>query len=192
MNGGQVCPFHGDEWDRGQPLEDGFRSYTCDRTSGHPAAGPWSWLVAPEPPDMAGLTGMAEELGLDVELPAAIAALGTGWFEYGLVERSYASKRPADFARMVAQWGHTAQSARQYSVSSYLAGTLGRLSRLGSVAYHQGAGTGRWSYNSSISWWSILPPVGWEQRTAWVDVIGDHDHAARQADAECRAYVPGC
>ena len=37
---------------------------------------------------MAGLTGMAEELGLDVELPAAIAALGNGWFEYGLVERS--------------------------------------------------------------------------------------------------------
>lgn len=141
---------------------------------------------------MAGLTGMAEELGLDVELPAAIAALGTGWFEYGLVERSNATRKPADFARMVQQWGHTAQSGRQYSVSSYLAGTLGRLSRLGSVAYHQGVGTCRWSHNSSISWWSVVPPAGWEQRTSWVDVIGDHDQAARLADAACRAYVPGC
>ncbi len=161
MNGGQVCPFHADEWSNGDLLEDGSRSYVCDRTSGHPAPGSWSWLVAQELPDVDGLTGMAEELGLDVELPAAMASLGTtGWFEYGLVESSYASRRPADFARMVEQWGHTAQAARQYSVSSYLAGTLGRLSRLGSVAYHQGIGTGRWSYNSSISWWELGPPGG--------------------------------
>ncbi|HEY0560105.1 MAG TPA: hypothetical protein VGD03_07480 [Frankiaceae bacterium] len=135
---------------------------------------------------------MAEELSLDVELPAAVASLGVGWFEYGLVERAYAHRRPADFARLVAQWGHTAQSPRQYSVSSYLAGTLGRLSRLGKVAYHDGPGTGRWSYNTDISWWSLVPPAPWERRTAWVDVIGDHDPAAQQLDAACRAYVPGC
>lgn len=138
MSGGQVCPFHSDEWSAGIPLSDGSRRYVCDRTSGHPAPGPWAWLVTPEPPEFPGVSGMAEELSLDVELPAAVASLGSGWFEYGLVERAYALRVPVDFARMVAQWGHTAQSPRQYSVSSYLAGTLGRLSRLGVVAYHPG------------------------------------------------------
>ena len=133
---------------------------------------------------------MSEELSLDVELRADLASLGSGWFEYGLVERAYALRRSADFARMVALWGHTAQSPKQYTVSTYLAGTLGRLSRLGIVAHHPGPGTGRWSYNSNISWWSIVPPEPWEQRTAWVDVVGDHDHASQQGDAACRAYVP--
>lgn len=124
-------------------------------------------------------------------MPAAIAALGEGWFEFGLVERSYAQRRPQDWARMIEQWGHTAISPRQYSASSYLAGTLGRLSRLGSVAYHPGRGTGRWSYNTDISWWSSAPPGTWDKRTAWVDAIGDSDHASQLADAECRSYVPG-
>lgn len=135
---------------------------------------------------------MAEELSLDVELPAALDSLGSGWFEYGLVERAYAKRRPLDFARMVTQRGHTVQSPRQYSVSSYLAGTLGRLSRLGVVAYHPGQGTGRWAYNADISWWSRLPPGPWEERTSWVQEIGDDDPSSRQLDAECRAYVPGC
>jgi hypothetical protein len=135
------------------------------------------------------MTGLAEELRLDVELRVALESLGDGWFEYGLVERAYAVQHPADFARMVELWGHTALAPKQYTVSSYLAGTLGRLSRLGVVAHHPGRGTGRWSYNADISWWSVLPPGPWEQRTAWVDVIGDHDGASQQEDAACRAYV---
>jgi hypothetical protein len=62
---------------------------------------------------------------------------------------------------------------------------------MGAVAYHPGAGTGRWSYNSDISWWSRLPAGPWEQRTSWVDVIGDQDEAAQEADLECKGYVPG-
>ncbi len=94
-----------------------------------------------------------------------MAALGAGWWEYGLVERSYASRCPDGWARMVEQWGHTAIAAKRYTASSYLAGTLGRLSRLAAVAYHPGVGTGRWSYNTDISWWSSLPPEDWSQRT---------------------------
>jgi hypothetical protein len=71
-------------------------------------------------------------------------------------------------------------------VSSYLAGTLGRLGRAGLVAYHDGRGTGRWSYNTDISWWSSLPAGAWEVRTSWEDVMGDDS----ETDA-CRDYVPG-
>jgi hypothetical protein len=188
---GTICHFHADEWSVGTRLDDGTYAHVCERTSGHPAAGPWHWLEVPPPPETPGLAGLAVELGLDVELPAALAALGEGWFEYGLVERSYAQRCPKDFATMVGQWGHTAIAETRYSVSSYLARTLGDLSRLGAVAFHPGRGTGRWSYNSDISWWSVVPPGPWERRAAWVDVVGDVDQAARQADAQCRSYVPG-
>src|SRR4051812_42675950 len=98
MNG-QVCPFHADEWIIGRHLNDGSDSYafTCDLRRGHPGDQPWSWLTTPEPEPTPGLTGLAAELNLGQELPAALAALGKGWFEYGLVERSYAERRPRDF-----------------------------------------------------------------------------------------------
>ena len=188
---GSMCHFHADEWSTGSHVGAGAYAYVCERTDGHPGQVPWHWLEAPAPPDGAGLTGLAEELGLEQELPAAVHALGTGWFEYGLVERSYAERRPQDWARMVARWGHTAIEPKQYTASSYLAGTLGRLSRLGAVAYHPGTGTGRWSYNSDISWWSVVPPEPWEERTAWVDVVGDVSQEDREKDLACRAYVPG-
>ena len=69
-----------------------------------------------------------------------------------------------------------------------LAGTL---SRLAAVGYHPGVGAGRWSYNSDVSWWSTVPPADWGQRTAWVEVVGDTEEAARHAGVACRAYVPG-
>lgn len=188
---GQVCPFHADEWIRGDKLEDSSFSYTCHRRGRHPADGPWSWLVMPEPPSVAGLAGLAEELNLAEELPAALTALGEGWFEYGLVERTYALRRPDDFARMVAQWGHTSIAPTNYSVSSYLAGTLGRLSKSGVVAFHWGPATGRWSYNAGISWWSSLPPLDWSHRTSWVQVVGDSTPEDRARNLACRAYVPG-
>ncbi len=188
---GAMCPFHTEEWLWGRRLADGAYAYVCERTSGHPGDAPWHWLQEPAAPEVPGLTGLAEELDLQRELPAALASLGSGWFEYGLVERRYAERRPNDWAQMVAQWGHTAIEKRQYSASSYLAGTLGRLSRLGSVAYHPGVGTGRWSYNSDISWWSSPPPGPWSERTSWVDVVQDADRAWQQMDLACKAYVPG-
>jgi hypothetical protein len=186
-----VRHFHTDEWSPGVRQRDGTHAHVCGRRTGHPGDVPWHWLEAPSPTTSPGLTGLAEDLDLQHELPAAIAALGEGWFEYGLVERSYARRRPRNWRQMVEQWGHTAIAPTQCSASSYLAGTIGRLSRLGAVAYHPGVGTGRWSYNSDTSWWSALPPGPWEERTAWVDAVGDHDEAARSADAECHSYVLG-
>ncbi len=93
---------------------------------------------------------------------------------------------------MVAQWGHTAlDRGRAFTASAYLARTLGQLGRTGAVAYHPGPGTGRWSYNEDISWWSTAPPGDGAMRTAWVDVVGDHTREAQEADEECKRYVSG-
>lgn len=54
--------------------------------------------------------------------------------------------------------GNTAIKKKRYTTSAYIAHTLGQLSSKGAIAYHQGAGTGRWSYNTDISYWSTLPP----------------------------------
>lgn len=188
---GNVCHFHTGEWSVGSRLADGSYAHLCERFDGHPGGVFWHWLEVPKPTEAPGLAGLAEELDLERELPAAIETLGSGWFEYGLVERSYAGRQPKDWAKMVEQWGHTALEKKQYTASSYLAGTLGRLSRLGVVAYHPGVGTGRWSYNSDISWWSFVPPRPWTERTAWVDFIGDVSQEDREKDLACRAYVPG-
>ncbi|WP_344735561.1 hypothetical protein [Nocardioides fonticola] len=186
-----VCPFHTDEDLAGTPTGDGVLAFTCDRTNGHPAPGPFSWLhdpVAAEGSNSSGFSGLAEELGLPQDLPVVLAGLGDGWFEYGLVERAYADAHPEEFAIMVEKWGHTAIASAKYTCSSYIAGVLGGLSRLGEIAYHDGRGTGRWSYNSSISYWASEPQP-WSTRTTWVDVIGDDSAEARDADAECRRYV---
>lgn len=143
----------------------------------------------PEPPEAQGLTGLAEELSLSAILPAVLRELGQGWWEYGLVERAYAAEDPRGWQQMVDRWSDTAIQPKRYTASSYLAGVLGRLSGAGFVAFHPGRGTGRWSYNSDISWWSTVPPGPWEHRTAWVDVMHDEDEAAQLADLECRTYV---
>ncbi|MDP9435986.1 MAG: hypothetical protein M3P93_12660 [Actinomycetota bacterium] len=89
---GQVCPFHTDEWSPGQRPADGTIAHSCTRRDGHPSPAPWSWLEVPPPPPVHGISGLAEELNLASELPAALASLGPGWFEYGLVERAYAHR----------------------------------------------------------------------------------------------------
>ncbi len=186
---GSICPFHADEWLVGSRRCDGSTDFTCDRRRGHPGGGPWSWLRAPEPPEVKGIAGLAEALDLATELPAALASLGEGWFEYGLVEREYALRRPDDFAVMVRRWGHTALGPQQYTASSYIAGTLGRLSSQGIVAYHDGVGTGRWSYNSDLSWWSSLPPAEWGLGTSWSTAMADTSTYGDGNDP-CREYMP--
>lgn len=102
---GQVCPFHADEWDSGTRSNDGTITYVCARNNGHPGGGGWSWVFMPAPPYHAGISGIAAELNLATDLADAVLALGHGWFEYGLVERSYAARRPVNFAHMVGLWG---------------------------------------------------------------------------------------
>ena len=44
------------------------------------------------------LTGIAAELGLDVELPRVLARFPGVWVEYGLVVYAYAQRNPKNFA----------------------------------------------------------------------------------------------
>jgi hypothetical protein len=177
----QVCPFHADEDVAGVLLNaDGEVMFTCERKSGHPASGQYSWLQAPEPPDLMEVSGLAEELGLHLQLPTAIAQHAGHWVEYGVVEATYADANPRDFAYLVDRYGHTAIRETRYSASSFLAGTLGRLTRGGNVLFHDGPATGRWRYNSRISWWALAPEPDWDtNRTSWED---------RRTSM---AYVPG-
>ena len=176
----QVCPFHADEDLLGLPAdEEGALAFTCERLSGHPGSGPHTWLHVPEPAGIEGLTGLAEELGLDIALPMVIAAHPGHWLEYGVVEADYAAANPDDFAYLVERYSHTAIAAKQYTASAFLAATLGRLSRSGHVVYHSGPATGRWAYNSGISWWSVPPAPDWDNRVSWVELGRD------------MSYVPG-
>ena len=167
------CHFHMDEDVEGVPLSDGAFEFVCTRT-GHPAGRDWSWLEMPPAPSSSTLGGLADELALADVLPEVVEALGDGWFEVGLVERAYAQKDPAGFGLMVDRWGHSAWGVQlAYSATTYLARTLGELSRQGLVSYHGGVGTGRWKYNSDISWWARVPAPPWESRTSWADLLGD-------------------
>ena len=179
----QVCPFHADEDIRGVPTgsSDGSLSFTCTRGAGHPLSGPHSWLYVPQPDALSGIEGYAAELGLATELPAAIAQYRGQWIEYGVAERAYALQCPDDFAGIVGRYGHTAIRAKKYTASAFLAGVLGVLSRHGTVLYHSGPATGRWEYNSTISWWAVPPEPDWESsaRLSWSG--SGHD----------MSYVPG-
>lgn len=166
----QTCAFHGSEDVQGIPTGvDGELSFTCDRTTEHPQPGPWTWLQVAEPPDIKAVSGLAAELHLDIELPAAIAAQHGRWVEYGIVERTYAHNCPDDFAQIVERFGHRAITPSKYTASAFIARTLGDLSRTGHVLYHPGKASGRWAYNSDISWWSLAPAPDWADRISWAD-----------------------
>jgi len=153
----QSCPFHADEDVAGKPVDDdGTPQFVCERV-GHPQDGVLTWLEVPEPPDPPGLSGLAEELGLGVELPVLLNRYPGKWVEYGVLEAAYADAHPQDFAMLVGRYGHTAVAAKRYTVSSFLGGTLGRLSMRGDLLFRWGKPTGSWRYNSGISWWALPP-----------------------------------
>lgn len=175
----QVCPFHADDDVVGSTASDGGLEFTCDRATGHPTPGPHTWLHVPEPERLAGFSGFAAELRLDVELPAAIATRSGEWLEFGVVEKIYAGANPADFALLVERYSHTAVAATRYSASTFLAAALGRLSRTGQVLYKAVPATGRWAYNSRISSWAVAPEPDADRHVAWADL------------GQTMEYVPG-
>ncbi|MGY1837627.1 hypothetical protein ACI79P_21310 [Blastococcus sp. SYSU DS0510] len=100
-------------------------------------------------------------------MPAAVRTFAGRWVECGLVERAYAMRRPADFASLVSRFGHTALTDKRNTPSAFLAGYLASLAKRGDVLYHDGPATGRWSYNSKISWWAVAPRPDWDERLSW-------------------------
>lgn len=175
----QSCPLHADEDILGERVDQaGTLKFVCER-SGHPGGGLLTWITVPEPPDVPGLTGLAEELGLGTELPALLNEHTGKWVEYGVVEAAYADAHPDEFAMLVARYGHTAVAPMTYTVSSFLSGTLGRLSKRGDVLLSWRGPTGRWKYNSGISWWALPPAPPADAEVSW-------ESLGRSMD-----YVPG-
>ncbi len=173
---GQLCPVHSHEFI--QPAfvgsETAEYTFTCTRTD-HRPEGAYTWPFISEPPAAVG-DGM--DLGLAVELPAAVATAtleaGVTWVEYGLVERAYALAQPADWAKILARYDHThyhpadvTKTQLPYTASKYLARSLGGLGGAGELIHHVGPGTGRWSYNSKISYWALPPGADWDSRQTW-------------------------
>ena len=173
---GQTCPMHTDEFIK--PLYVGSETaeytFTCHR-NGHPGAADFSWPFVPEPVNLAGDT---LGLGLEIELPKAVATAaadcGKPWVEYGLIERAYALANPDDWAVLLDRYDHThyhhgmdGTTALSYTASKYLARSLGALGRAGTLVHHSGPGTGRWNYNKTISYYALPPAGDWSSRQTW-------------------------
>lgn len=136
------------------------------------------WEPANEPdvvrPDGLG-NGIAAELGLYEDLPGCLRV--GEWAETGVVEHRYGAAHPREYAEMVGRWGHVCQGRRQYSVTTFIGSTLGALSRSSGVASKKGPGTGFFSYNAGLRYWTLkpVPPdavdVSW---AAFARTIGCH------------------
>ncbi len=188
----QSCPFHAD--DSVNPKHAGSETaeytFTCPRT-GHPTPGPYTWAYIAEP---VGIGGDTLELGLEIELPkavkAAVTTFGQPWVEYGLIESCYAKENPDDWKLLLATYDHTyyhqdlgAGQASKYTASKYIARSLGALGRQGALVHRFGRGTGRWSYNNSISYYASPPGADWEHRKTW-------DESGEQMDTYMPAVRP--
>jgi len=165
----EVCPLHAfDDYEgRWVSGEVGY-SFTCTRQD-HPVPGPFTWLRAPEPPSLGELTGIAEELRLDVTLPKALQQYQGTWVEYGVLERAYALKNPKEWNFLIERYSHTAVAAKRYTATAFLAGVLGRLWQRGAVATRGGPATGRWSYNGTCGYHALSPEPTSESRLSWAD-----------------------
>lgn len=163
----QICPQHAlDEVDGVWVSDDVGTRFTCTR-SDHVDSGPFTWFSSPPPPPGTDLSGVAAELGLGLEIPSILGKYSDRWVEYGVFEQAYASANPKDWGGLVDRYGHRAVAAKRYTVSAFLAATLGNLERAGAVAFHAGPATGRWAYNGTISYWSLLPAPEWSKRLSW-------------------------
>lgn len=181
------CPFHADEDVAGVPVTDGTPEappgtyvFTCDRASDHPSGTEHSWVHVPEL-KVPGVSGLAEELGLGVDLPRILADFRGRWVEYGVVEEAYAAAHPENFALLVQKYGHTTLEKTTYSASTFLARTLGNIGRGGAIAFWWGPATGRWAYNSNISWWALPPAPPKDSRLSWEDTGKSMDYVHRAA-----------
>lgn len=111
--------------------------------------------------------GLAFEWGLLDALPELLRA--GEWAETGAVEYRLGVAHPATYGLMLERWGHVAQSPRKYSVTSFVGATLGHLCRSANVTHQPGPGTGFFSYNRTVGYWTLEPVademtvVSWER-----------------------------
>lgn len=172
----QVCKFHASDDVFGVVQDDGGEEFVCSRTD-HPQPGPYRWVSIPPPPASLLDSGLTADLGLKIELPAALAPFKGRWVEYGVVEHAYASNRPDDFARLVEKYSHAAQftfeerqaalkgaKGSRYTVSKFLARALSELGQRGDLLGRYGPATGAWKRLGRVSYWSFPPEPDWDER----------------------------
>jgi hypothetical protein len=178
----QVCPMHTLEEVRGAWVSDDVGwSFTCPLPH-DPTGVEFTWLAPPEIREGREASGVAEEFGLWVEIPAVLKQFSGTWVEYGVFERAYATSHDRDWLELVDRYGHTARAAKRYTVSAFLAATLGSLARSGALGFHSGPATGRWDYNSVISYWALPPEPDWGSRLSWVDSGADVSYVPGQVE----------
>jgi hypothetical protein len=111
--------------------------------------------------------GIAYELGIYDALPELLVA--GEWADTPTVEYRFGTAYPDVYEKLLARWGHVAQSPRKYSVTSFIGSTLGQLSRATNVTHKGGHASGFFSYNSTVGFWTLEPvpaetvDTGWEQ-----------------------------
>ena len=96
----------------------------------------------------------------------------------GLVERRFALDNPSEWADLVHRYGHrySNHEPAKYTASAFLAHILGALARTHTVALRDGPATGRWSYNSTISYWATQLDANWAERVTWESVDPPMDY----------------
>ena len=163
----EVCPLHAMDDYAGVWVSDEVgHVFTCTRAD-HPVPGHYTWFRPPPPPSLGELTGLAEELQLDVNLPAALSQFHGIWVEYGVLEQAYAVANPKDWAFLMQRYSHTAVAAKRYTATAFLAGVLARLCERSAVSVRDGQATGRWSYNGRCGYYTLPPEPDWNKRLTW-------------------------
>ncbi len=108
---------------------------------------------------------IAADLGLYDDLIDCIVE--GEWADTGVVEHRYGTANPDKYRWMVDRWGHTAMGPRKYSVTSFIGGTLGDLTRTTDLTYRTGRGTGFFDYNPHIGLWTLEPVSGDAAEMTW-------------------------
>jgi hypothetical protein len=91
-----------------------------------------------------------------------------------VVEYRYSRLRPETFRGLLDDYGHTRiERNKPYTVTSFIAGTLGRLARFGELELVYGPATGHWSYNEVISYWSLHRTEPQDPTFSWVQFAGE-------------------
>lgn len=141
-----------------------------------PECGRYSWTPAVQSMPKASIrTGIAEYYGVYDDLLACIGP-DEPWLEYGIIEYRYARLRPALYLdEFIPRWGHTSIAPAQYTVSSFLGGVLGALWRSGDIENVYGRATGRWSYNTEISYITRPRKPQTDKKITWANFASENE-----------------
>jgi hypothetical protein len=166
---GTVCPLCAqDELIHIEVNELGAATVVC--VDGHR----WS-LPAPLPAEeRSGRIGVLEELNAYETLAGLFVDASASYREHGIIEHLFAASDPNAYQQLVSDYGHTSFSPKRHTASAMIARALGQLAREGQLAYQRHKGTGYWSYNSDVGYWTLSPGPDPDDLVTWVSWATDH------------------